>query len=137
MMAFGQILKCFRHAAQNLNRVFSDGVDESADGLVQGWGKRLDCQTFESPYERVTETMQPVPVGDDALALDVVQNSAHLFGRIFMMVEERNKICDGAFKVNVVFPKRIVGIDEQRLGAIRIRTLGHNVTVMLVLIRGK
>ena len=54
-----------------------------------------------------------------------------------MMVEKRNKIRDGAFEVNVIFPKGVVGIDEQRLGAVRIRTLGHNVTVVLVLIRGK
>jgi hypothetical protein len=53
------------------------------------------------------------------------------------MVEKRNEICDGAFEINVIFPKRVVGIDEQRLRAVRISTSGHNVTVMLVLIRGK
>jgi hypothetical protein len=43
-----------------------------------------------------------------------------------MMVEKRNKIRDGALEVNVIFPERIIGIDKQRLGAIRI--LRHNAT---------
>ena len=35
-----------------------------------------------------------------------------------MMIQERNKVGDGTLKVDVVFPKRIVGIDQQRLRAI-------------------
>jgi hypothetical protein len=53
------------------------------------------------------------------------------------MVEKRNEICDGALEVNVIFPKRVIGIDEQSLRAVRTRTLSHNVTLMSVLIRGK
>ena len=55
------------------------------------------------------------------------------------MVQERNKIRNGAFEVNVVFPESVIGVDEQRLPAIGIRTLSHNanIVVMSVLIRGK
>ena len=36
-----------------------------------------------------------------------------------MVIQERNEVRDGALKVNVVFPKRIVGIDQQGLRAIQ------------------
>ena len=32
-----------------------------------------------------------------------------------MMIQERDKVRDCTFKIDVVFPQRIVGIDEQRL----------------------
>jgi hypothetical protein len=32
-----------------------------------------------------------------------------------MMVQERDKVGDGALKVNVVFPERVVGVYEQVL----------------------
>ena len=37
---------------------------------------------------------------------------------MFAMVEERNELCDRPFEVDVVFPERVIGIDEQSLGAI-------------------
>jgi hypothetical protein len=43
-----------------------------------------------------------------------------------MMVQKRNEIRDGALEVNVVLPERVIGIDEQRLGTIRM--LRHNLT---------
>jgi hypothetical protein len=43
-----------------------------------------------------------------------------------MVIEKRNEIRDGAIEVNVVFPERIVGIDEERLGAPRV--LRHSAT---------
>jgi hypothetical protein len=34
------------------------------------------------------------------------------------MVEERNELRDRPFEIDVVFPERVIGIDEQSLGAI-------------------
>jgi hypothetical protein len=67
----------------------------------------------------VREAVKPITVAHDALAFHIVQNCTHLFGRIFTMIEERDETRDGALKIDVVFPERIVGIDEQRLFAIR------------------
>jgi hypothetical protein len=41
-----------------------------------------------------------------------------------MVVEERNEVGDGALEVNVVFPERVVGVDEQGLAG---RELGHGI----------
>jgi hypothetical protein len=112
---------------------------ESTDGFVQRGGDRFDCQALESLHQRVTETVQTVTVAYDALALDIIQNLAHLLGRVLVMVQKRNKIRDGPLKVNVVFPERIIGVDEQRLSIIGIKTLSHNpnIVVMSLLIRRK
>jgi hypothetical protein len=40
------------------------------------------------------------------------------------MIQKRNEIRNRALEINVVFPKRVIGIDEQRLLA-GIRFLGH------------
>src|SRR5579859_7570211 len=98
---------------------------ESADSFVQSGSERLDCQTLEGLHQRVTEAVQSVAVTDNALALDVIQHFAHLPRGILMMVQKRNEIRDGALEVNVVLPERVIGIDEQRLGAIGIL---HNLT---------
>ena len=44
------------------------------------------------------------------------------------MVQERNEIRNRPLKVDVIFSERVIGVDEQRLPMIRIRTLGHNAT---------
>jgi hypothetical protein len=61
------------------------------------------------------EAMQSVPMCHDALALHIVQNFADLLGRKLVMIQERNKLRNGALKVNIIFPERIVGVDEQGL----------------------
>src|SRR5208282_2748181 len=36
----------------------------------------------------------------------------------FAMVEERNELCNRPFEIDVIFPERVIGIDEQSLGAV-------------------
>src|SRR5208283_3965762 len=38
--------------------------------------------------------------------------------RVLAMVEERNELGDRPFEIDVIFPERVIGIDEQSLGAI-------------------
>src|SRR5208282_2502486 len=52
------------------------------------------------------------------LPLHVVQYQANRLRRVFAMVEERNELGDRSFEIDVVFPERIIGIDEQSLGAV-------------------
>ena len=42
----------------------------------------------------------------------------HLFGRIFMRLRNEITFAMARSKFKCYFPKRVVGIDEQRLGAI-------------------
>ena len=97
-----------------------DGMGESVDGFVQGRGKRLDRQALEGLDQGMREAVQPVAVGDDGFAFHLVQHFAHLLGAVLVVIQERDEVCDGALKVDVIFPKRIVGIDEQGLCAIGI-----------------
>jgi len=55
-------------------------------------------------------------MADDAIALNVVEDAANLFGGVLLMIEERNELRDRAFKVNIVLPEGIVRVDEKRLG---------------------
>ena len=64
------------------------------------------------------EAVQSVAVSHDGLALHLVQHLAHLLGSVLVVIQERDEVGDGALKVDVVFPQRIVGIDQQRLRAI-------------------
>src|SRR5271169_557626 len=72
------------------------------------------------PLERVDQGMrkavQPVAMRDDALALHIVEHFAHLLRRKFVVIEKRNEAGDRPLKINVVFPERIVRVDEKGLG---------------------
>src|SRR5215467_5776215 len=71
------------------------------------------------------ETVQPVSMRDDALALNLVENLPHLRGRVLLVIEKRNEARDGALEVDVVLPKRIVRVDQQRLRAVGIDLPRH------------
>ena len=62
------------------------------------------------------EAVQAVAVLHDAFALDVVEHFAHLLGRKFVMIQKRDEARDRALEVDVVFPERVVGVDEEGLG---------------------
>ena len=91
---------------------------ESVDGLVQGRGERLDRQALEGLDQRMCEAVQPVAVADDGFAFHLIQHFPNLLGAVLMVIQERDKAGNGTLKVDVVFPKRIVGVDEKTLGAI-------------------
>jgi hypothetical protein len=55
-------------------------------------------------------------VGNDAFALDIIQHSTNLIRREFVVIQERDKARDGALEIDIVLPKRVVGVDEEGLG---------------------
>ena len=71
------------------------------------------------------EAVQAVSMADYALALHIVQNRANLFGRIFVVVQKGYETSDGAFEIDVVFPQRVIGVDEQGLRAVQFCRLCH------------
>ena len=70
---------------------------------------------LEGLDERVREAMQPIAVGDDGVAFDLVENFANFGRRTLTMIQECYEVGDSAFKINIVFPKGVVGVDEQRM----------------------
>ena len=95
-----------------------NGMRESVDGLVQGRGERFDCQPLEGLDQRMCEAMQPVAVAHDGFAFHLIQHFPNLLGAVLVVIQERDKAGNGALEVNVIFPKRIVGVDEKTLSAI-------------------
>ena len=47
--------------------------------------------------------------------LHLVEMAAHFLGGMDMVVEMGDKIGDRLLKIDVVFPKRVIGIDKQSL----------------------
>ena len=62
--------------------------------------------------------MQPIPVLHDGIPLDIIQNFPNLLRRVLAMIQERNEESNGALEIDVVLPERVIGINEQRLGAV-------------------
>jgi len=92
-----------------------DSVSKACDLGMQFRCDRLHAQTLKRANQRMRETVQAVTMGHDALALDIVEHLAYLLGGKLKMIEKRNKLRDGALEINVVLPKRVVGVDEKGL----------------------
>src|SRR5260370_39122312 len=86
------------------------------DCLMQRGSERFYGKPFEGLHQSMSEAVQSVAVGHDALSLDIVKNFPDFGRRAFVMVQERNEVHDGAFKIDIVLPERVVGIDKQSLG---------------------
>src|SRR5207253_10023089 len=64
--------------------------------------------------QSVSKTVQPIPMLEDALTLDVVQDCKYLLRRILVMIQERDEVRDRPLEVDIVLPERVVGINEDR-----------------------
>ena len=98
--------------------MLGDLVGKAANAFMQVGGDRVDGKLLKGFDQRMRETVQAVAVFDDGFPLHVVQHQANHLWRVFAMVQERNELCDRALEINVIFPERVIGIDEQSLGAI-------------------
>src|SRR5690242_142275 len=51
----------------------------------------------------------------DGFALHLIQEQPHLLSRKMLMIQPLDKFRDRLFEINVVFPKGVVGINQQSL----------------------
>src|ERR1700722_1112179 len=112
-MFAGEILQRLGNLGNNFDRLIRDRIGEIANLRVRLRRDRLDAQALEGVDQSVREAVQAVSVFYDAVALNLVEHCAHLLGRKLMMVKKRNEARDGAFKINIVLPQRVVGVDEE------------------------
>lgn len=117
-MTFAEIGKRFRHARKKFDWVSGNGVREAIDGFVKFGRDWVHREPLESANQGVREAVQAITVSDNAFALDIVEHFPDLFGGIIPMVKEGNETGDGALKIDVVFPERVVRIDKQSLSAV-------------------
>ncbi len=59
--------------------------------------------------------MHAIPVLPDVLPLDIIEYVPDFVGRVPVVVQEGNKLRDRPFKVDIVLPECVIGIDEQVL----------------------
>jgi len=115
MMPAGQLFEGFRHSGQQFDFLFGDGARKSANALALFLGHWRGTQALEAVDERRGEARKPVAVREDGLALHCVQRQPHFAGRVLFVVQESDEGCNGALKIDIIFPEGVVGIDEKRL----------------------
>ena len=111
----GQRRKRSGHAGQHFDLLFRNRVGEGNDALVLFRRYRRSGELLEAADERLPEALETVAVGGNRGSFDMVQTFAHFFVGVDAMVEVRDEGRDGALEVNIVFPQRVVGVEEQGL----------------------
>jgi len=102
-------------AGEELDLLIGDGLGEAFDAAVLLFGEGNVGELLETGDERPAEAVEAVAVGADGSVLDAVEVPAHLFRSVDAVVEIGDEAGDGALEVDVVFPKGVVGVDEQGL----------------------
>ena len=70
----------------------------------------------ESPHgfdKRVREIHRAITMGGNALALDIIELCPEAGGIDAVVTQQRERLVDDTFVIDVVFPKGVIGIDEQ------------------------
>ena len=127
-VATAEVFEGFGDVGQQLDLGHGDGFGESDDAGVLFGGDFGVGELFEAGDERTSEALETVAVFGDGSALAKVEVLADFFIGMDAMIEVGNEGGDGALKVNVVLPERVVGVEEkclllefcERLGHIRI-----------------
>ncbi len=88
VMPGGKILQRLRNLRQKFNWMVGIGVGKAHDLGVQFRRNRLHAEPLEGIHQRVRETVQPIAMLHDALALHIVENFAHLLGRKLVMIQK-------------------------------------------------
>jgi hypothetical protein len=114
-MTFAEIGKSFGDAFENARRhgveFFGHFVDFLNDFLAGHAAGEFEISVFEG----AAETADTVTVLLDIAALGFVQNVAAVFGCVGKMREAVEEAADGLLEENIIFPERIIGIDENGL----------------------
>jgi hypothetical protein len=113
---FRKILQCLGNLGQQFDVMIGNRMRETANLLAQVRSDGIHAEPLKRMYQRMCKAVQSVAVLHDTFALHIVEHLAHLFGRKLVVIEKRNKLGDRPLKVDVIFPERIVSVDEQSLG---------------------
>jgi len=118
MMAGAEIFQGFRHAPDQFDRMFSDGMGESTYRFMQVGCDGAIREPFKTRDKGLGEALQAVSMGENGLVFDCIQKQPDFLAGMGLMVEQGDEFRDGAFEVNVVLTERIIEVDEQRLLAV-------------------
>ena len=114
-MAGGEVGEGGGDVGEELDLLVGDGLGEAFDAAMLLFGEGHVGELLEAGDEGAAEAVQAVAVGEDGGVLDAVEVAANLFGGVDTVIEVGDEAGDGALEVDVVFPERVVGVDEQSL----------------------
>jgi hypothetical protein len=115
-MPLGEGGECFGHAREQLDCLIDDRLREAGDALPLFTGGRRFREFGEAVEQGTLEAGHAVSVRSYGRVLAAVQYLPNLGGCVSVMIEIADESGDGAFEIDVVFPQRVVGIDQQGLG---------------------
>jgi hypothetical protein len=115
-MPRGKIFQRLRNLRQKLYGMVCHRVGKAVNLIVHLGCHQIDAQARKRIHQCMRETVQPVAVLHDALALHIVEHPTNLLGGELVMIEKRDEANDRPLEVNVVFPERVVRVDQQSLG---------------------
>jgi hypothetical protein len=114
-VAGGEVGEGGGDVGEEFDLLIGDGLGEAFDATVLLGGEGNVGELLETGDEGAAEAVQAVAVGEDGCVLDTVEVAADLFGGVDAVIEVGDEAGDGALEVDVVFPKGVVGVDEQGL----------------------
>src|SRR5512146_950861 len=103
------------HPGDDFDGMLGNRPRKPMDRFPKRGRQRFNRQSLKGTHQRFDETVQPVPMRYDAVALHLVEHTSYLGGRKLLVLQKRNEICDRTFKINIVLPERVISIDEQRV----------------------
>ena len=111
-MARGQVGEGGFDVGEEFDLLVGDGLREGFDATVLLVGERGVGELLKTGNQRTAEAGEAVAVGLDSRVLDAVEMVADLFGGVDAVIEVRDEAGDGALEVDVIFPERVVGVDQ-------------------------
>ena len=114
-VAGGEVGESFFDFGEEFDLLVGDGLGKGFDAAVLFLGKGFVGELLEACDEGSAKAVESVAVGFDGCVLDAVEVTADLFRGVDAVVEVGDEAGDGALEVDVVLPKRVVGVDKQGL----------------------
>ena len=116
-MAFGEVGERFGNAVENFWRSAFE-VDDAIVNLGESFALRFVLGEFEIRFfERTAEAANAIAVLANVFALGFVEDVADVCARVAARFNEGDEIFDQIFEEDVVFPERVVGVDEKGVSA--------------------
>ena len=112
-MAGRECGKRLSHTGKQLDLVLIDGGGEFEDTLMLLVRKGRAGELFEASDQRSPKAKKAISMCSDRGMLTVIEMFTDFGGRMTLVVEIRDERGDCSLEVDVIFPERIVSINQQ------------------------
>ena len=99
-----------------------DRVGEGHNALMPFGGDGGGRKMLETGHQGLSKALQSIAMSSNCAMLDTVQMLAHLSDGMDPVIQIGDEGTDGAFEVDIVLPQRVVGVEEESLGSLAVRS---------------